>query len=228
MLHFSFVQSVETGGNRKFALLLVGCKADVDKRQVSDSEVRNRASALGCSSILTSAKDRLNVRAAFDEIVREYRRINKTGGDGTTRGYLIKAGSESGIDRSIKSKQRWFKLSGHQLDYWEMEEHESAGKKVVGSLNIISATMTDTDDDLTFKLSGDKMSSKKDKPYYLTAENKDELDKWKAALNWFFEEQAKRCVLRVTRGKYSSCPTPLFPSYVFYLSNIGSLAPEDK
>ncbi|EGN99072.1 hypothetical protein SERLA73DRAFT_181870 [Serpula lacrymans var. lacrymans S7.3] len=59
-------------------VILVGNKCDLEyERQVGMNEGRDLAKHFGCKFIETSAKTRLNVDDAFNNIVREIRRFNK-------------------------------------------------------------------------------------------------------------------------------------------------------
>jgi len=59
-------------------VILVGNKCDLEyERQVGMNEGRDLAKHYGCKFIETSAKTRLNVDDAFNNIVREIRRFNK-------------------------------------------------------------------------------------------------------------------------------------------------------
>ena len=51
--------------------VLVGAKSDLDlERQVTTEEGKTFAEKLGCHFFETSAKDRINVREVFEELVR--------------------------------------------------------------------------------------------------------------------------------------------------------------
>jgi len=61
-----------------FPIIIVGNKCDLEpEREVTRQEGDALARSMGCKFIETSAKTRLNVEAAFYEIVREIRRYNK-------------------------------------------------------------------------------------------------------------------------------------------------------
>jgi len=61
-----------------FPVIVVGNKCDLEaERQVSKQEGEALARQFGCKFIETSAKSRINVEAAFFDLVREIRRYNR-------------------------------------------------------------------------------------------------------------------------------------------------------
>eukprot|EP00695_Tsukubamonas_globosa_P003093 TRINITY_DN468_c0_g1_i1.p2 TRINITY_DN468_c0_g1~~TRINITY_DN468_c0_g1_i1.p2 ORF type:complete len:186 (-),score=62.75 TRINITY_DN468_c0_g1_i1:57-614(-) len=65
----------------KVPMVLVGNKADLPDRQVEEKDGRAIAKSWGIPFFETSAKTRQNVEECFFEMVREYRKLNKTTDD---------------------------------------------------------------------------------------------------------------------------------------------------
>lgn len=60
-----------------FPMVLVGTKCDKPNREVSKQQGMQRAAEIGCEYIETSAKSGMNVKEAFDLLVREIRKERK-------------------------------------------------------------------------------------------------------------------------------------------------------
>eukprot|EP01125_Pyxidicula_operculata_P023269 TRINITY_DN998_c0_g1_i9.p1 TRINITY_DN998_c0_g1~~TRINITY_DN998_c0_g1_i9.p1 ORF type:complete len:172 (-),score=38.66 TRINITY_DN998_c0_g1_i9:201-716(-) len=65
---------------KRVPIVLIGNKCDLppDMREVSTEEGKALAAELGCPFFETSAKDRTNVEAAFEEVVRVMRDMDKS------------------------------------------------------------------------------------------------------------------------------------------------------
>jgi len=70
-----------------FPVIVIGNKCDLEyERQVGQNEGRDLAKHFGCQFLETSAKQRINVDAAFTELVREIRKYNKEQASGRPGG----------------------------------------------------------------------------------------------------------------------------------------------
>eukprot|EP00995_Heteronema_vittatum_P000867 NODE_1118_length_1064_cov_256.447291_g769_i0.p1 GENE.NODE_1118_length_1064_cov_256.447291_g769_i0~~NODE_1118_length_1064_cov_256.447291_g769_i0.p1 ORF type:complete len:286 (-),score=121.15 NODE_1118_length_1064_cov_256.447291_g769_i0:115-972(-) len=162
----------------KVPLLLVANFTD-GTRLVSTEEGQALAAAFRCPFFEASAKTRTNIVEIFEEAVLSWQKCTGVHGDGCTRGWLTKGGG--GALSSLRQQRRWFKLQGHHLCYFTSEGDE--GTTSLGQLDLRGAGFVPTADALTFKIEGPLLNKdKKDKVYFLTADNKEEYERWKLAV----------------------------------------------